>query len=410
MKFVFHDIQTRTPYYTAELPEGFTGEAVCALVQYQATIVLNARGSAFSEDHSLRLYFRTGESYSFSDNNTRIPYGGRDEEGTICHAPCDAGAQIDEFAAEFAGQPLQALHYMNLPQEKADSLRPEEEESFQTQYESAMQVLSMQPADLVMQVQARVFDGGTGVYRMNTAGGEKTLLVSLWRFGMQSIVGPRNAGIYGGFAAMARPVTMIGWRIPMVIYLLSDTTPDERILQIYNHFVETLQPVSEFQEYCRELDRQNLSRTLHAARTAAERQQAEINYAWQVQQAGWARSEALSRSISADLDSFRSGLNQRMADYDALHAPGGALYSSGAPSESTAGSNSESMDDRIQRLRHESMMGVNTYVDGEGRESEFSTQADRVFQNNLDNNARFGTEHYYDDYVPEGWSELFRKQ
>ena len=410
MKFVFLGKQNGAPYYTAELPEGFTGEAVCTPVQYQTALVLDVRGSAFSADHNLRLYFRTGESYSFSENNTRIPYGGRDEEGAVCHAPCDAGAQIDEFAAEFAGKPLQALQYMNLSQEKADSLRPEEEESFQTQYESAMQVLSMQPADLVMQVQARVFDGGTGVYRMNTAGGEKMLLVSLWRFGMQSIVGPRNAGIYGRFASMARPVTMIGWRIPMVIYLLSDTVPDERILQMYSRFVETLQPVPEFQEYCRALDRQNLSRALQAAQAAAAQQQAEISYAWQQQQAGWARSEALSRSISADLDSFHAGLNQRMADYDALHAPGGALYSSGAPSEGPAGGNSESTDERIQRLRHESMMGVNTYVDEEGRESEFSTQADRVFQNNLDNNVRFGTEHYYDDYVPEGWSELFRKQ
>ena len=54
-------------------------------------------------------------------------------------------------------------------------------------------------------------------------------------------------------------------------------------------------------------------------------------------------------------------------------------------------------------------MGVNTYMDSDGREVEFSTQADRVFQNDLDNRERFGTEHYYDNYVPDGWSELFRK-
>ena len=69
----------------------------------------------------------------------------------------------------------------------------------------------------------------------------------------------------------------------------------------------------------------------------------------------------------------------------------------------------ESLDDRIARWRHESMMGVNTYDREDGTSVEFSTQADRVFEQDLDPLTHVGTEHYYDDYVPDGWTELDRR-
>jgi hypothetical protein len=56
------------------------------------------------------------------------------------------------------------------------------------------------------------------------------------------------------------------------------------------------------------------------------------------------------------------------------------------------------------------MMDVNTYEREDGTTTEFSTQADRVFEQNLDHRNQFGTENYYDDYVPDGWSELNRKK
>ena len=72
-------------------------------------------------------------------------------------------------------------------------------------------------------------------------------------------------------------------------------------------------------------------------------------------------------------------------------------------------SQSESMDDRIQRWRHESMMGVETYERNDGSAVEYDSRADRVFENNLDQTQHFGTRHYYDDYVPEGWHEIKKK-
>jgi hypothetical protein len=70
----------------------------------------------------------------------------------------------------------------------------------------------------------------------------------------------------------------------------------------------------------------------------------------------------------------------------------------------------ETLDDRVQRLRHESMMGVNTYEREDGTTYEYSTQADRVFENNINQNLHFGTENYHDDYVPDMWTELNRKK
>ena len=35
--------------------------------------------------------------------------------------------------------------------------------------------------------------------------------------------------------------------------------------------------------------------------------------------------------------------------------------------------------------------------------------ADRVFESRLDDLQHFGTENYYDDYVPDGFKEIWRK-
>ena len=54
-------------------------------------------------------------------------------------------------------------------------------------------------------------------------------------------------------------------------------------------------------------------------------------------------------------------------------------------------------------------MGVDTYERNDGSTVEYSTYADRVFENNLDQTQHFGTHHYFDDYVPEGWHEMKKK-
>ena len=86
--------------------------------------------------------------------------------------------------------------------------------------------------------------------------------------------------------------------------------------------------------------------------------------------------------------------------------------SSMSSSSSSFGSSfgGESLDDRIQRQRHEAMMGVNTYEREDGTTYEHTIMDNRVFENNLDSNTHFGTENYYGDYVPDGWTELNQKK
>ena len=55
------------------------------------------------------------------------------------------------------------------------------------------------------------------------------------------------------------------------------------------------------------------------------------------------------------------------------------------------------------------MMGVDTYDRDDGTTVEYSTMADRVFENNLDSTQHLGTHNYYDDFVPDGWHELKKK-
>ena len=104
--------------------------------------------------------------------------------------------------------------------------------------------------------------------------------------------------------------------------------------------------------------------------------------------------DRVKEMVSRDLDNFHRDLNQRMQDFD---------------SRITASSYGESLDDRIQRGRHEAMMGVETYERSDGTTVEFDSRADRVFENNLDSVTHFGTEHYYGDYVPDGWHEMKKK-
>ncbi|MBR6261147.1 MAG: hypothetical protein IKR24_06455, partial [Erysipelotrichaceae bacterium] len=103
----------------------------------------------------------------------------------------------------------------------------------------------------------------------------------------------------------------------------------------------------------------------------------------------------LSASLSQDMDNFRSNLNANIAANDQRFNLGGSA--------------GESSDDRLQRMRHESIMGVETYERNDGSTVEYSNMADRVFENNLDSTTHFGTHHYFDDYVPEGWHELKKK-
>lgn len=62
--------------------------------------------------------------------------------------------------------------------------------------------------------------------------------------------------------------------------------------------------------------------------------------------------------------------------------------------------------DHMNRIRHEAIMGVNTYQRSDGSTVEFSTVADRVFEKNNDPSLTVGFEGAGPDTVPYGWTEL----
>ena len=106
MNLVFYEMKNHMPMYTAEVPEGFSGEISYTMRQFQVTENFAVRGTAGAEGKAYRLYFQNGEGYSWSSMPGRFPEGARNEEGVIIHGPCYASQQLDEYAYAFAGQQI----------------------------------------------------------------------------------------------------------------------------------------------------------------------------------------------------------------------------------------------------------------------------------------------------------------
>lgn len=401
---LFADRNSGTPLYQAELPEDFIGEAVFTPVHYPVSDSFSVRGSAIRPGDSMRLFFQTGEGYFFSEGPQHVPCGSRDEEGCICHAPCDPDVQIREFAEAFLGFPAEVKKLYYLPEKKRQREQKRAEEKAQKIYQTALQIAGMQSVPMCTQAEQIIFDGGTGVFQVNTNAGEKILLVSLWRAGLQYSISVQNAAMFGMAAMLQPPKRMWSWSVPTLVYMTVDPGRFEAGLPLYQHFLDTLKELPALRNFREQQEEQNLQRGLQRCAVSAQQTQAQINYAWEQQQRGWAMSDALSKQISADLDSFHQGIHQQAQAYDRAH---GLDFTGGG---SGFGSGGESLDDRIQRGRHEAMMGVDTYERDDGTTVEHTTRDDRLFENNLTPTEHFGTEHYYDDYVPDGWTELFRKK
>ena len=402
-KVVFKDRNSGNALFTADLPEGFQAEAVYTPVQYPTAQSYTVRGTAVHPEVPVTFFFRTGEGYFYSER-TPVPAGGRTEDGTIVHYPCDTAALLDEYASEFAGTQLTAMDYRMLTDRKQAIILPEAEREVQKMYNVYCQVANMNSGNIYLNVDAYINDGGTGIYSLLTDRGKKTLAVTLYRYGMYNSMGMNNTSMLGMFASQARPISTVSWVVPVVTYVLVNGEINEGVMAVYNRFTETLQMTPQFKAFREELENRNLQASLQKAAYDAQQTNAQIQYAWQQHQEGWARSDALSRQISADLDSFHQNIHAQAQAYDNAHMNFG---NSGSGFGGSA--DEESLDDRIQRRRHEAMMGVDTYEREDGTTVEHTTMDNRVFENNLDSRERFGTEHYYDDYVPDGWSELFRR-
>ena len=377
MNFIFK--YNNYPLYTASLPEGYRGEAVFRPLHYDMDNTDNFEifGSAVSPDRKYNLFFQTGHSFSGSSKMNANDIGKENGIGVIQTDLCTVQDQINDYAYDFLDKPVTTRFFQPIP--NADELTIKCNAYIQRTFGDLQQASARQSTNV--QLLNIINDGATGIYHLPEG---KILLVSLWRCGTDCSL--------SSFALA--PLRMWSWSVPLVTYMMADEPLEDDGFFLYYDFLKTLKETPELKSYREEMKRQN---TMKASQVIAREQQKtqQINdMLWQKHNQAWDRAERVSKQLSADMDAFHQQQQAR-------------LQQSSHPISSGSG---ESLDDKIQRQRHEAMMGVNTYVDEDGRETEHTIMNDRVFESNLDQNVHFGTEHYYDDYVPDGWHEIFRKE
>ena len=408
---LFVDAASGFPIASADVPNGFSLKGDVHLRDFSDGQTLVYSGSAASPDGSITLGFRTGESYSCSRTEAEQDMGSRTPGGVILHYPCSAEYQLDEIASAMLGRrvqaaglepltPLMCAYAQNIASKQAEHLNQELQLS-----------LSLCQTPMGFVVHQRLLDGGMAAYEMPGNPG-RALLLAVFRCGIeQSLVGgitgiyEMPSGAQFGCAQLDRRTLKYHafWTVPLAWYAVAPREKADEAHGALVSFIESFDESPEIKDQAEQLWKHNIQAVYGAAQASIMQNQAMLNALMQQQNAAWARTEAFGRSLSADLDSFRAGMAQQTAATDA-RLTGPSSWTGGMD-----GGSGESLDDRVARLRHESMMGVDTYDREDGTQVEFSTQADRVFEQDLDPLAHVGTEHYYDDYVPDGWTELQRR-
>ena len=403
-KTIFYDSAGGSPLFTAVLPESAQCRAQLYAQPDNGKTIEKISGEVSDPANRYELFFQSGDS--FTDNAQQQ---GQQQENHY-HPLCQPADQLNEYAAQFLGQTVPPSNLYYLPKEKTDRLTANSAQSLSRNLAVLQQVGQMGGIPINVQCTGTIVDGAMGVYPFVKDGQQKTLYSAIWRIGLSVAVGMQQ-NIMGGFFNMGG--NRIGnnlsfWNVPFVVNMVYDGPANDDTLRIFTAFIATFEDTPELKAYGEQVEQANLNADLQKAYAISNQNQAEINMMWQQHNAAWARTEAMSKSMSEDMDRFRAGLAANSASMDAFHNQMHSMNSSSGSYGTSYGG--ESLDDKVQRWRHESMMGVNTYERGDGSTYEHSIQADRVFENNLDSNTHFGTQNYYDDYVPDGWTELNRKK
>ncbi|MBR2806001.1 MAG: hypothetical protein IKE18_04390 [Oscillospiraceae bacterium] len=397
------DGKTGAPLFTAELPEGFTVEAGTQILSFPEEQRLYLEINAKKDSCVIR--YNTGELYYFerrpqqswgymqaTDDSERTP------SGAIRKSPVTLWEEVDGIASGLTGKQLKAKQYFNLPDSIIQRLRQELTDTVNDFVRNAQTVASFQQVPVGMDLRSYLLDGGMGLYQ----DGNRAIAVCLSRIGIEYDIVQRQgvmenlSGMPFGQAGMNPYVFSQNceWSMPFVSYMVSTDSKD---LEGFMGFMETVEETKELRNYQKQLKEQVTQYQLNKARNDAMQNQAMWGMMFAQQQQQFAAMDRLTNSISRDLDSFHNNLNAQMQQND-MRINTTPQYQGG-----------ESLDDRIQRGRHEATMGVETYEREDGSTVEFDNRAERVFESNLDNTDHFGTHNYFDDYVPDGWHELNKK-
>ena len=354
-------------------------------------------------DGSCNIFYNTGDSYSFEKNNMQmqgVHTGMRDDGGNIRSTPMSLESQLNAFVSSFAGTNLTMDAFYELPASLQNKARQSLQDFQKMLVEEVQFNQSLMAVPFGIVIRNYLCDGGLAVYHA----GDKTLAVCLYRIGAEFdyaqgvVVSEYISGEpFGSASYLANSISSgATWGIPY--YGIMEGRGQED-LSTFMSFMESVNETGEFTDYRNRLHKET-SEIAHARQIQTVRaENAMWSQAFAAQQSQFAAMDRLSASIKQDLNSFHDNLFQQMNQNDMrfYNQPGSGL-------------NTESYDDRIQRMRHESMMDVETYEREDGTTVEYDNRADRVFESNLENTSHFGTKNYYDDFVPEGWHELKKKQ
>ena len=387
--------------FECKLPSGYKTQAHMELVSFPRNQKITVEAKAVKGN--CVFCYRSGDLYLYEKRKIQNPFGfsqqpsqGQNDLGAWYAAPQSLSDDIDAVASSLLNKKLKAKEYLDLSDKLSKRLEEEYRQLINEFISNAQFGLSMAAVPMGICVRKYLLDGAIGIYEEK----DRICAVFLSRRGFEYDTVNMN-GIFENISSMPfgqaeldmnTPISTCDWEIPYICYMISDKKED---LKDFLVFVESLEITKQFKKYCSDIKDQVTAFQKQQAQMENMQNQAMWANAFAQQQASWAASDRLRDSLSRDLDSWRSNLNQTMAQNDMRFTAGS--------------SNGESSDDYIQRLRHESIMGVETYERNDGSTVEYSNYADRVFENNLDSTQHFGTHHYFDDYVPEGWHEMKKK-
>ena len=395
---IIKDVTTGSPLLKCELPKGFETQGRLQMKQYPTNRTVHVE--VYANKDNCTITYRTGESYIYEKQKLRpvfsaVQQGPQNDYGAWYTTPMSLKDQLDQTAASLLNKTIEAKDYYGLSENMAAKAKAEFDKQISQLCEEFQLGASASPLPVGNIFRNYLLDGGMGIYEDEG----KTLAVCFYRIGAevdfvqgQGITENITGEPFGQASVGPSMLSSASWNIPFIAYMISDSKED---LKTFMNFVDSVDMTPELQNYVEQNRQQVLQYQYQKAQMETMQTQQMINNAWAQQQQAWAASDRLRDSIHQDLDNFHNSLNQQMAQND-MRINTGPSYG-------------ESSDDRIQRWRHESMMGVDTFERNDGSTVEYSNYADRVFENNLDSTSHFGTHHYYDDYVPEGWQELKKK-
>lgn len=385
MKYTVKDENTGINILNFEISKGYKTKGLLKIEKFPLNMRIKLESDASKEN--CLIHYESGDCYIYEkipDITMKYMQNPYNDNGRYYSRPLPLNEELDKLAEKILNKKTEALTYYDLP----DKLKKNLEENFNNLINSFVQNAQQSAAIVTFPIghliRKYLCDGAVGLYEDKG----KMLAVFLCREGIEYDL-VQTRGINEQLSDLPYGETLDNpyasasnceWEVPYLVYMITD---DKNDLKDFMSLVETISVEKDAISYGQQIQQQ-----------VARQNQMYFNNLFASQAQGWAAVDRMGQQLSQDLDHFHNSLNQQMAQFD---------------SRIDLGNNGESIDDRIQRMRHESIMGVDTYERGDGTTYEYDNSADRVFENNLDNTSHFGTRNYLDDYIPEGWHELKKK-